>query len=213
MKKQDWKRLRKQDLPQTVFFAIMIISAGLVVLPMWNYTKYYLALNNFDYTLTKVAIHTNQLYPPTSTIAKINITFTASNPTDYSGLQISTVGYDLEYYGDYHLVELPPVTLGGQIGWMNTSMWELTSASTPPTQLYSIGPHTNTAIVIETSISGNSGKNALDFITYLESLSKGSEPNQIHWSINCRLDLNTFLGTFARPKSFSPVTPWNSSTT
>jgi hypothetical protein len=194
MKKKNWKRLRKQDLPQTVFFAITIISAGLVVLPLWNYTKYYVALGNFDYTLTNVTFYAEPLYPPTSTIVKINITLTASNPTDYSGLQVSTVTCFLEYYGEYDIAQ------------------ELTSATSPP-QSYSIRPNANTTIMIETSFSGNSGTNALDFINYLETLSKEGGAAQIVWSINCRLFLTTFENTYSIPKSFSPVTPWNSSAT
>ena len=212
MKKQIRKRLRKQDLPQTIFFAITIISAGLVVLPLWNYTQYYLALSNFDYTLTKVTLSTDQLFPPTSAIVKINITLTVSNPTDYSGLRISSVACVLDYYGDYRLVEEPPATLGEQPGWVYTNVWDLTTASTPPAQSYSIGPHENKTILIETSISGTSGTNALDFISYLESLSQESAP-QIDWSITCGLSLSTFQGNVGRPGSFSPVTLWNSSTT
>ena len=212
LKKKDWKRLRKQDLPQTIFLVIMIISAGLIVLPMWNYTKYYLALSNFDYNITKVAISTNQLYPPTSTTAKINITLTASNPTDYSGLQVATVGFDIEYYGDYHWVELPPTSLGQQPVPEYTNVWDLASTTTPPAQSYSIGPNANVTILIETSIIGNSSTNALEFISYLELL-KGNGSNQIDWSIFCHLDLTTFLNTFSLSESFSPVTLWNSSGT
>ena len=212
MKKQIWKRLRKQDLPQTIFFIIMIVSAGLVVLPLWNYTKYYLALSDFNYTLTKITLYTSHLFPPTSGIAKINITLTASNPTDYSGLQIGTAWCDLEYYGDYHEVALPPASLGQQPTFVNTNVWDLGSVSSPPTQSHPIGPHTNTEILIETSINGSSGTGALAFISYLESLSTESAP-QVDWSISCTLSLQTFQGSVARTGSFSPVTLWNPSTT
>lgn len=194
MKKQYWKRLRKQDLPQTVFVAIMIISVGLIVLPLWNYTRYYLAVANFDYTVTKVTLYAEPLYPPTSTIVKINVTLTASNPTDYSGLQISSIGCVLGYYGDYGVEE------------------QLVGTSGPP-KMYPMRPNANTTIMIETSFSGNSGTNALDFINYLETLSTESGQTQIEWDIVCRLYLTSFQGTYEILKGFSPVTTWNSSTT
>jgi len=211
LKKQDWKRIRKQNLPQTIFLAITIISAGLTVLPILNYTKYYLALANFNFTVTNVTMSTNQLYTPANAIVKINITLTASNPTDYSGLVVADVGCVLSYNGSYHTVTLPPVSLGQQPTYVYTNLWQLESVTTPMTRTYPLRPNSNTTILIETSIAGNSDQNAADFVNYLESL-EGSGSNQIDWSISCRLGLITFLNTYAEgPAYFSPITPLGNS--
>jgi len=211
LKKQDWKRIRKQNLPQTIFLAITIISAGLTVLPILNYTKYYLAVANFNFTITNVTMSTSKLYPPTNAIVQINITVIASNPTDYSGMVIEDIGCILQYYGSYHLIVIPPAALGQQPTYEYTYLWQLESTSTPATRTYPLRPNANTTILIESSLAGNNNQNAADFVTYLESL-KGSGSNQIDWSINCHLSLNTFLNTYAENiANFSQVTPFGNS--
>lgn len=208
--KRKWKTLIKEDLPQTVFLAITIISASSIILPMWNYTKFYTAFNNFNYTLSKATIYTSNINVPSNVTAQINITLLVTNPTDYSGLRIGTVGCDLYYYGNSHTVWVG--TAMGPGHYNVTNWWILTSASTPK-PLGPIGPNSNMTILIEISITPDYGKpdyqqNA-DFLNYLLT-----KPPPIEWSIDCHLPLSTFLGTSEVSNTFYPVfTPLNQTTT
>lgn len=195
-------------MPQTVFFAITIITAGLIVVPLWNYTKFYVALNNFDYTLTSVTIHTSQITVPTSALAKINVTLTATNPTDYSGLHIGTVGCDLQYVGPDHQVWVP--TARGKGHYETTYWWLLTqgTAQAPGP----LRPNSNMTILIQISIRLDYNKpdyqQNSDFINYLRT-----SPTEIKWYIGCDLPLNSFLGAFGVARGFSVSSPLNLSAT
>jgi hypothetical protein len=211
--KRKWKKPKKQDLPQTIFLAIMIVSVSLVTLPAWNYTRYYIALNNFDYTLTAMSMTTSNVSVLASGLAKINITLFVTNPTDYSGLAIGTVGAELQYFGNYHWVHIPG---GGFVGGTGedvyTNVWDLTSAITQSNG--PIGPNSNKTILIEILIKPDFNNpngpdpNAVSFIEYL-----ATKQTKIVWSITCTLPLNTFLGTFSVRKTFDRTTPVNQSAT
>jgi hypothetical protein len=213
LKRKNWKELRKQDLPQTVFLAIMIISVSLIILPAWNYTRYYIALNNFDYTLSAVNIYTSNVNVPANGFAKINITLLTINPTDYSGLVIGTVGANLQYIGNTHQVWQGPGYGRGSGKYVSTNLWPLTSATTQQSN-GPIGPNSNRTILLEILIKPDfnnpSGPNldAVNFIDYL-----ATNPNKIEWLISCTLPINTFLGTFSFSKTFDRITPSNQSAT
>jgi hypothetical protein len=212
--RKNWKKPKKQDLPQTIFLAIMIVSISLIILPTWNYTRYYIALNNFDYTLLAMNMITSNVSDVASGLAKINITFLVTNPTDYSGFVIGTVGAELQYNGSYHWVHHAGGGFaGGTSGDVYTNVWELTSATTlQPSG--PIGPNSNRTILLEILIkpdfSNPNGpdQNAASFIEYL-----ATKQTKIGWSIMCTLPLNTFLGTFSVRKTFDRTTPVNQSTT
>jgi len=196
-------------LPQTVFFAITIISAGLIILPTWNYTRFYTALNNFDYTLVGATLNASNLNLPTTASASISLTLLVTNPTDYSGLQIGSYGCDLQYVGPIHMVTVIVPFSGGHTLTYNTSLWDLTS--TASTQLSGpIGPYSSKTLTIKANIkpdysSGTPQETAVDFLNYLATTSS----KQIQWYLDCHIGLVTFLGTFDEEKTFYPTTSLN----
>ena len=224
MTKKNWKMLKKENLPQTVFYAITIISAGLVVFPLWNYTRFYIALNNFDYTLSNATLYTSRITVPNSAQARINVTLVANNPIDYSGLHIGTAGCALIYRAESHTIWVAPGSPLGNLASQTisvdtkhgrvlivTNWWMLTSINTPQ-PCGPIGPNSKRTILLEVSIMLDYGKpdyqqNA-DFINYLRTM-----PNEVEWSINCHLPLVAFLGTFDVPRTFRVSTPLNQLTT
>jgi len=181
-------------LPEAVFFAVTIISAGTLILPLWNYTQFYSAWYNFSYTIPRVNINTSQLSRQT---AQINLTLVATNPTGYSGLQVQSVSCVMSYNGSVHLGAEGP-----------TNSWELTTLST--TKPYSISPNSNTTILFDITISPNSAPpDQFDafqqFISYLISQTPGG---QIQWSLACSLVLASFLINTPEPTMyFALVTP------
>jgi hypothetical protein len=193
----------RQDLPLRAFLAITIISVALLVLPMWNYSMFYLAWSRIDYNVLNVAINATQVNVASSLAVKI--TFLVTNPTGYSGLKVGYVTCDLEYYGEEHLV---PVIVGGVPtgGWIPSTLWDLEVGSDP--QWYQLDPNANRTILLEISINPNSGnsadqQNAIDFLVYL-----GSKPGSITWFLDCDLSVNSFLGNLdAGQKYFTPITP------
>jgi hypothetical protein len=207
--KRNWKKFRRQHLPQTVFFAIAIISASLIILPLWNYTKYYIALNNFDFTLSKATMYASNVNVPTNATAKIDITLLVTNPTDYSGLRVGTVGCDLQYYGPTHVITQ---IIHGVVYSYSTPLWDLTSLSVRPSSEI-IEPDSNRTILIEAFIKPNYDspngpqQSVVDFITYLET-----KPGEIKWSISFEMPLNSFIGSYELTKTFdNVVTPLNQS--
>jgi hypothetical protein len=212
--RKKWKKPKKQDLPQTIFLAIMIVSVSLIILPTWNYTRYYIALNNFDYTLSAMSMITSNVTVLASGLAKINITLFVTNPTDYSGLAIGTIGAELQYFGNYHWVHVAGGGfVGGTGGDVYTNLWDLTSATTLQPN-GAVGPNSNKTILLEILIKpdfnspNGPDQNAVSFIEYL-----ATKQTKIEWSIICTLPLNTFLGTFSVRKTFDRTIPVNQSTT
>lgn len=225
MTKKNWKMLRKENLPQTIFYAITIISAGLVVPPLWNYTRFYIALNNFDYSLSNATIYTSQIKVPNSAQAQINITLIATNPIDYSGLRTGTIGCALMYLGDSHTIYVAPdsplrylasqtiyLSSGRTAGYLIVTNWWLLATPNVPQQSGPIGPNSKRTISIEISITldyGNTDyRQNVDFINHLRTM-----PNEIEWTLNCHLPLIAFLGTFDVPRTFQVTTPLNQSST
>jgi hypothetical protein len=195
----------KRDLPLHAFFAITIISAGLLVLPMWNYSMFYLAWSRIDYNVSKVAINATQV-SVTSNLA-VNITFLVTNPTDYSGLRVGYATCNLQYFDGEHQV---PVIVGGRPTgqWVLSNLSDLKIGSDP--QWYQIDPNGNRTISFAVIINANSGNSyqqqyALDFLVYL-----GNKPNKIEWFLSCDLYVNSFLGNLdAGQKYFQLETPWS----
>jgi hypothetical protein len=197
--KRIWKTLRKQYLPQTVFFVITIVSASLLILPLWNYVGFYAALYNFDYSPT-ITINTSQLDANT---AQINVTLVTSNPMGYSGLRATEVTCMLEYTGEAHevLTGVPP-------RYQLSYLWDLTTVGSASTQ-YTISPNTNTTILFQTtinpiSVTGDQQTAYYDFIGYLRT--QVATHGQIQWFLTCRLTLISFIGPVNENQNFNPVT-------
>jgi hypothetical protein len=193
MTKRNWKKLRKQNLPATIFLAITIISAATLIAPLRNYTQYYSALWNFSYTIPGITVSTNQL---SAQKTQINFTIIATNPTGYSGLQIGAATCTISYNGSLHY---------GSTG--TTTWWELTIAYN--TRWYPIGPNSNVTIPFEITIDLNSAPPSQfdafqQFVSYLTSQIPGG---QIQWSLSCSLSINSFMVNSGVPQSFMLVTP------
>jgi hypothetical protein len=187
--KRNWKTFRKQSLPQTIFFAITIISVGLLILPLWNYAKFYAALYDFEYTIPAITINTSQL---NENIAQINFTLIFTNPTGYSGLGATSVTCELEFYGDVHYV-----VTGRPPQYQATTLWDLTTVGAP-NQQYMIGPNSVLKILFTTTINPNSTTGDqqdayYDFISYLRT--EVAMHGQIQWSLICAVTLTSFIGS------------------
>lgn len=199
----EWARkiVKRFGVPATVFFAISIISVGSLVLPLWNYAKFYSALWGFDFSLLSVTIDASQI--KVANRAQVNVTLLVTNPTDYSGLTVSSAKCVLKYYGDGHEV-LEPIGGSPLVKPVWTNWWDLKTGI--DSQRRSIGPNSNSTVLLEFSINPNSGsqgeqQDAWDFIEHL-----ATNPGQITWSLGCSLTLSTFLGSFDRTNYFSYVT-------
>jgi len=176
------KMLRKQDLPATLFFAITIISAATLIVPLWNYTQYYSALYNFNYTIQGITVNTSQL---SARMAQINFTLVATNPTPYSGLQVGPAQCEIDFFGSIH-----PDTNG-----QPTTYWELTKLYNTTT--CPIGPNSNLTIPFGTTINPDNTKLSSDqyaafqeFMNYLTSLDPKGEITLV---LICHLGLQSFM--------------------
>jgi hypothetical protein len=189
----------KLDKSVMVFFAITVVSVGFVVLPLWNYSRFYLALWNFDYTLSSITVDTHQI-----DAIQINVSLLAMNPTEYSGLEVSSAQVSLQYFGAVHEVVVPVYPKG--IQYVSTNWWDLKIGSATGT--HPVGSNLNSTILITIVISPNSNNpaesnHAQEFINFVSD----KTTTKIEWSLNCVLVLFSFLGGFdvARPP-FSYVT-------
>lgn len=196
------KTIKKLGAPTAVFFAIMIISVGFLVLPLWNYTRFYLALWNFDYTVSSVTVDQSQL---NATRVFVNVNFAIMNPTDYSGLQVASISCRLQYLRPvgHYVIETTGFRSSRQV-W--TYWWDLGVEST--NQRYPITSDTEFTIPLEIVVNPYSGSQsaqqiAWDFITHLRT----PTTQAIQWSLTCLLTLSTFIGSFQRgPNYFEPFT-------
>lgn len=177
---KSWKTLKKRDLPATIFFAITIISAATLIVPLWNYIQYYSAVYDFSYTIPGIALNTSQL---NAHIAQINFTFVATNPTSYSGLQVGPASCEIDFIGSVHLVDGQP-----------SNYWVLTTLYVTKTR--SIGPNSNMTIPFDIQINPDNTKSNdqyvafQEFINYLTSEGPGG---QITLFLTCHLGLDSFM--------------------
>lgn len=198
------KTIKKLGAPTAVFFAIMIISVGFSVVPLWNYTRFYLALWNFDYTVSSVTVDRSQINA-TNINAVVYVNFNITNPTDYSGLQVAQISCRLQYLRPvgHYVVENAGYRSSTQV-W--TYWWDLGVKST--NQRYPIGSNTKLIISLELFVNPYSGSQsdkqiAWDFINHLRT----PTTQEIQWSLTCLLTLSTFIGSFQRgPNDFEPLT-------
>lgn len=173
------KALTKQHLPETVFFGIAIISVVTLIVPLWNYTELYTALYDFNYTLQGPSLNTSQLSTHT---ARINFTLVATNPTRYSGLQVSSIVCRVDYYVADNLREL--ITLY-------------------TTKVYPIGPNSNATILFDFTINPDTAApyqfDAFrEFISYLSQV----PGEQIGWFLTFTLTVHTAMGGTLITKEF-----------
>lgn len=187
--KRNWKTLRKQDLPTTLFLAVTIISAATLIAPLWNYTQYYSALYNVNYTIQGITVNASQLSVHT---VQINFTFVATNPTPYSGLQVGPASCEIDFYGSVHLV-----------GGTPTTWWELTTLFFTKSQ--AIDPNSNIKISFGTTISPDNLKPSdpqypafQEFMNYLTSTIRDGGKH-ITLSLTSHLGVNSFMISLSIP--------------
>jgi len=190
----------KLDQPETVFFVVMVVSVGFLVYPLWNYTQFYLALWNFGCAVSNLTIDINQI-----TNIQIAIEFLIMNPTDYSGLGLTSINCGLEYIDGMHLVFDP--TLAGHWGgnWRPSNVWELKAQYISYKR--PIAAHANDTVALTSIINPHAGNtfeqnNAWSFIGFLET-----QPDLIEWKLNCCFIISSFLGSFEVWRYLSYVTP------
>jgi hypothetical protein len=196
------KRLRKLklDRPAAVFFAITIVSVVLLAFPLWNYTRFYLAMWNFDYKVLSITVDMED-YP---TKVRVNVELLVMNPTDYSGFEVSTIECGLDYIDGNHQVLV--VTGPRSTDWITTNLWDLKIGSYPAINRQ-LAPNANETILLSFFIDPNSGtsveqNNARYFMEFLRN-----PPAEIGWSLTCRLVLSSFMGGFDVRRDFSYSTP------
>ena len=199
MTRTNWKKPSRQNLPEIVFFAITIISAATLIVPLWNYTQYYSALYNFNYTVPGITIKTSQLNTThTAQItAQINFTFVATNPTPYAGLKVGPASCEIDFYGnDYHLVS-------GVV----TNEWTLAKLFIVKTR--AIGPNSditipfNTTVNLENAQSNDQTAASLEFINYLADQGLGGS---VTLYLTCNLGLSSFMvDTNIPPAEGNPI--------
>jgi hypothetical protein len=176
LKEKNLKRLLGQHLLETVFLGITIISVGVLIVPLWNYTQFCNALYDFSYTIPAISMNASQL--TTQQTVQINFTLIATNPTPYSGLTVSSINCEIDYNG----------TVGLQTGW-----WVLTTLYI--TKSYTIGSNSNTAILFNTTINPKRAAQSqfVDFNNFIDYLMSGGNNGQVEWGLDCRLSLASFL--------------------
>lgn len=195
----------KFDVPTTVFFVITAISVGFVVFPLWNYNRFYLALWNFDYNLSNVAIDPNQVKAIQLNEIdeiQINVTLLVINPTDYSGLEVRSVAVGLKYFEGEHMVLVPSGPRG--VTWVTTNWWDLKVGSDQGK--HPVGSNSNITVLLPITVTPNSNvpaeqSNARAFINFLNT-----RPVQIVWSLTCILVVSSFMGNFDVSRVFAYVT-------
>ncbi len=174
LKKRIRKRLEKQNLPTTIFLLITIVSVGLIVLPMWNYVDFYVALGDFSVTVPSVTISTIQINDYLHAQAKVNVTLAASNPTGYSGLKLSSVICQLYFFNSNNQLVL--------LASARNNTW------TP------INPNSNRKILFKFSFSASNPNDPAgsSFIIYLES-AFAAGIKQITGYVSFNVFLSSFL--------------------
>jgi len=183
--------LRKVSVPTAVFFAIAVVSVGWVAYPLWNYTRFYMALWNFDYTLSNITVDASN-----PAVVLVRFELLISNPTSYSGLSVNLIRYSLQYKdGEHEIV----IGQGKGTKIITTNLWDLNEGSfgggTP------IPPEDNRSVSVSFSVSSGGGSNSEAFLVFLRTM-----PSQVEWSLNCDLVLSSFLGGFDVQRSFFPKT-------
>jgi hypothetical protein len=194
-------------LPVRVFFAIAIISAFTLVVPVWNYSKFYIAWNRLDYTVAKVTI-VNASQAILTNKAQINVTLLVTNPTDYSGLNVVYITCDVEYLWINHTVYQMINTF--YVIPTISPLWDLNSVKDG--QTHPLGPNSQITIPLTLSLSTTGGSAAdqdvaRSFISFLKS-KQAERPTQIQWFLSCDLVAGTFLGNIdVGSKYFQSATP------
>lgn len=186
-------KLSRLSVPTAVFFAIAVVSVGWVAFPLGNYTRFYLALWNFDYTLSNITLDMSQ---PAS--VQVGFELLVSNPTSYSGLSVSIVRYALQYFDGKHDIVVTTSPKTTKI--VSTNWWDLKAGTFNPN--IPVPSQSNKTITFAFKVNPSSDSDSQAFLIFLKT-----SPLQIVWSLECDLVITSFLAGFGLWRSFSFVTP------
>jgi hypothetical protein len=157
---------------------------------MWNYTRFYLAMVDFDYELSKVTVgEGNTINLNHLKNIQINVMLHVINPTDYSGFEVSSIECALDYMDGPREI----IVREGRMTRVKTVYdWDLKFGSYPARNRR-LAPYANETISLLFIIDSNSGssveqENARFFMDFL-----GTKPAQIEWFLTCRLVLVSFM--------------------
>jgi hypothetical protein len=196
------------DKPAAVFFAIAVVSVGFSLYPLWNYTRFHIALWNFDYNLISMTINKSD---PTTILLNANIS--VMNPTDYTGLEVTSISCGVEYVNpsQKHQVWDPSIPGHWGGGWVESYVWELKVETFSFPSNVPIGANKNVTIPLTFFIKPGMGtnleqQNVQQFMGFL-GFPDQTPPKQIEWYLNCHLILSSFLSSFDVTRYFVYVTP------
>jgi len=189
-------KLPQLNRPKIAFFTLAIVSVGFLAYPLWNYTKFYLALWSFDCALLDITVDASQIMN-TQIEAKLQIT----NPTDYSGLELTSIMCGLEYIdGEHQVVDVNQPWGHWGYQFVSSNVWTL-KVQTFSLKL-SVTAYANVTVPLAFIINPFSGSefdrnNAWPFVDFLRT-----RPEQTECRLDCRLMLSSFLGSFEVDRYF-----------
>lgn len=195
-------KIPRYDRPTTIFFAITLVSVGLLAYPMWNYTKYYMALWSFDYTVSNVTLSLNQ-----ANMYVVNVKLLFNNPTDYSGLELHSISIGLQYVNPSQTRRVWDPSIPGHWGggWAETNVWILKTQDFY-VNLPVVG-YANEILDLDFVVNPAVGtdldkENAFAFTGFMNA-----HPGEVEWGLNSYLSLSSFLGGYTVYRYLSYVTP------
>lgn len=186
-------RLRRLGVPTLAFFVIAVVVVGWVAFPLWNYTKFYIALWNFDFTLSNITLE--RIDPEN---VQVRVDLLISNPTSYSGLSVSVVSYDLQYVDGTRYIIVPR---GKGTESVPTNLWDLSADSF--TENLSLPPNSNKTISFLVNVNYVTDTSGFSVLLM-------TQPSQVEWSLYCSMIVVSFLTGFTVERTFPPFsTPIN----
>lgn len=180
-------KLRKLGAPMIVFFAIAVVAVGWVAFPLWNYTKFYVALWNFDFRVSSVTVDLSN-----PQFVRVRVDLLVSNPTSYSGLSVSLVNYDLEYIDGFHDIVVPS---GRGTAVISTDRWSLSANSLAKN--LSLPPNSDRTISLDVTLNPGADLDTETFLVYLKT-----QPSQVSWYLDCSVVVVSFLTGFVVERVF-----------
>jgi hypothetical protein len=189
---------RNLDRPAIFFFVAAIVSVGLLAYPLWNYTKFFMALWGLDYTISSITIDTSN----TPNI-QLHVELLVVNSADYSGLAVSSFVCRMKYIDGQHQVRVP--TGWRTYTWVSTDEWDFGIVSRPDLK-FSVGPSSNRTTALVFSVNPFEGtqvdqENVWNFLDFVKT-----NPGEIPWVLDCHLMVSSFLGVFDVERFLSPTT-------
>jgi hypothetical protein len=178
--------VRNLDKPAIFFLVLAVVCVAFLAYPIWNYTRFYLALWRFDYTISNVMMN------ETNTGFDCGVELLIMNPTDYSGFEVRSVLCGVKYIDGNHQIR---VQTGPKTSVLvTTNEWDLKIVSQEID--FSVPPSSNRTTSFTFTVnpyggSANEQENAWGFIGLVKA-----HPSKVEWLFDCHLILASFLGGY-----------------